>query len=89
MEKIRQQKVYHVELKEPREGETKHTYFGSQAAIFQTFTSERLGITYKSLSNRKYNLSEREYSNRNCIIRMGYLRVSKKNRNFAHEIKAI
>jgi hypothetical protein len=82
--KQRQQTVYHVELKDPREGEKKHYYFGSQAAIFQTFTSERLGISYRSLSN-SYNLSERDYDNKKCTIRKGYLRVSRKTRNFADE----
>jgi hypothetical protein len=86
--KQRQQKVYHVELADPRGNEPKHSYFGSQAAIFQTFGNERLGISYRSLSN-SYNLQEREYSNRHCTIRMGYLQVSRKNRNFAPTIKAI
>jgi hypothetical protein len=74
--------VYHVELKDPRDNERKHMYFGSQAAIFQTFGNDRLGISYRSLSNN-YDLSERDYENKKCIIRKGYLRVSKKNRNFA------
>jgi len=82
--KQRQQTVYHVELKDQRDGESKHSYFGSQAAIFQTFSSERLGISYRSLSNN-YNLSERDYENKKCVIRKGFLRVSKKNRNFADE----
>lgn len=78
----RKQTVYHVELKDPRDNERKHMYFGSQAAIFQTFGNDRLGISYRSLSNN-YDLSERDYENKKCIIRKGYLRVSKKNRNFA------
>ena len=78
----RKQTVYHVELKDPRDNERRHTYFGSQAAIFQTFGTDRLGISYRSLSNN-YDLSERDYENKKCIIRKGYLRVSKKNRNFA------
>ena len=80
--KQRQQTVYHVELKDPIENEKKHTYFGSQAAIFQTFGNDRLGISYRSLTNN-YDLSVSEYENKKCIIRKGYLRVSRKNRNFA------
>lgn len=64
-------KVYHVEMKEPVNGE-RHFYFGSQVAIYDVFSAEQVGISYKALTN-KYNLSEKPYENKRCIIRMGKL----------------
>ena len=60
-------KVYHVELS----GE--HFYFGSQAAIFDTFTSEQLGISLDSLRGH-VNLSEGPYQNKKCIIRLDIMK---------------
>lgn len=71
-------KVYHVELKEPIEGK-KHFYFGSQVAIFDYFSPDRLGISYRTLTN-KYDLRRRPYENEFCIIRFGKLRRRKTNR---------
>ena len=61
-------KVYHVELKE---GE--HFYFGSQAAIYATFTTEEIGISLDSLRNH-VNLQEGIYENKFCIIRLGEIK---------------
>ena len=60
-------KVYHVEY----EGE--HFFFGSQAAIFDTFTAEQMGITLNSLRNH-VNLSDGPYQNKKCIIRLDTLK---------------
>lgn len=69
-------KVIHIELRgAPRNGRA-HYYFGSKAAIYQTFTAEELGISYASLRNLG-NLTEHPYVNRKCIIRQGELAVAK------------
>ncbi|MCL6101218.1 MAG: hypothetical protein M1292_01825 [Bacteroidetes bacterium] len=60
-------KLYHVEF---FEGKKKHYYFGSQAAIYDTFTPEQIGITLDYLRNA-INLVEAPYENRKCIIRLG------------------
>ncbi|MCC8154311.1 MAG: hypothetical protein LIP01_08905 [Tannerellaceae bacterium] len=65
-------KVYHIELIDPVKGE-KHFYFGSQAAIYDKFSSEQLGITYNYLRS-KINLDEAPYINDKCTIRLGKLR---------------
>lgn len=64
-------KIYHVEMKESV-GVQKHFYFGSQAAIYDVLSPAQLGISYKALTN-KYNLLEKPYENKKCIIRMGEL----------------
>lgn len=71
-------KVYHLELKEPIDGKV-HFYFGSQIAIYDTFTPEQLGISYNVLKDR-YTLSDQPYENKKCIIRLGYLVTRKTNR---------
>jgi hypothetical protein len=73
-------KVYHVELSEPIEVDgksEKHFYFGSQAAIYGTFSAEQLGISYGYLKS-KFHLEEKPYSNDKCTIRLGELRRKKK-----------
>ncbi|MDV7051559.1 hypothetical protein R4E93_07825 [Bacteroides ovatus] len=68
-------KVYHVELSEPIEVDgksEKHFYFGSQAAIYGTFSAEQLGISYGYLKS-KFHLEEKPYSNDKCTIRLGAL----------------
>lgn len=69
-------KVIHIELLNPPFGRATHYYFGSKAAIYQTFTAEELGISYASLRNVG-NLTEYPYANRKCIIRQGELLVAK------------
>jgi hypothetical protein len=70
-------KVYHVELKDPAGDEPKHSYFGSAAAIFDKFGSDRLGISYRWLITR-YNLPVKHYENKRCVIRCGFLQSKKK-----------
>lgn len=69
-------KVIHIELLNPPFGRATHYYFGSKAAIYQTFTAEELGISYASLRNLG-DLTERPHANRKCIIRQGKLLVAK------------
>lgn len=64
-------KVIHVELREPYNGKI-HYYFGSKAAIYDTLPEELVGIAKESLWN--VDLSDGEYSNKHCIIRMGKLK---------------
>lgn len=71
------QKVIHIEFKEPA-GEQKHFYFGSQSAIFDTFTIEEIGISVKALYNN--NLSTHAYENKKVIIRTGELKRKKGDR---------
>ena len=70
-------KIYHVELKDPAGDEPKHSYFGSAAAIFDTFDTSRLGISYLGLMNN-YRLQTEDYENRHCVIRCGFLQTKKK-----------
>ena len=76
-------KIYHVEMKEPIEGR-KHFYFGSQAAIYEVFSTSQVGISYKSLTN-KYDLTEKPYENRKCIILIGELIRKPTNRGPRHQ----
>lgn len=68
-------KVLHVELLELNNGNKRHLYFGSKAAIFQHLSPEQLGVTYKTLRNFG-DLTEMPYSNKKCIIRQGELIAS-------------
>ena len=63
-------KVYHVEF---LEGEEKHFFFGSQAAIYDTFTADQLGVTYDYLRG-SIDLSNKPYKNKKCIIRLDTLK---------------
>lgn len=67
-------KIFHVEILSPIDGQT-HFYFGSKAAIFQRFTPEQIGLTYKSLRNIG-SIKDRPFSNGKCIIRQGELVAS-------------
>lgn len=60
-------KLYHVEL---FEGKKKHHYFGSQAAIYDTFTPEQIGVSLDYLHNT-IDLTLAPYENKKCIIRLG------------------
>lgn len=42
-------KVVHVQLKEPRDGQKEHHYFGSLSAIYTELTPEDVGRTYESV----------------------------------------
>lgn len=63
-------KVVHVELLNPFGEEEKHNYFGSIAAIYGSFTADRLGISKGGLWNYRVT-EERPYVNNQCIIRVG------------------
>ena len=77
---MRQTKIYHVELKESIviDGEPrKDFYFGSKAAIYDTFSPVQIGITYNYLRSNVH-LDKQEYSNSKCTIRKGLLSRKKK-----------
>lgn len=78
MKQIR--KVYHVEFVSPIDIDgkpEKHFYFGSQAAIYDTFSSEQVGISYGYLKS-KFHLEIEPYANEKCTIRLGILRCKEK-----------
>ena len=64
-------KIFHVEFREPIDGK-RHYYFGSKAAIFQRFTLEQVGITYRSLRNVG-SIKDEPYINKQCTIWQGEL----------------
>lgn len=62
-----QEKIIHIEFHTGS-----HHYFGSISAIFETFSTDTIGITMKSLYN--YNFEKRgPYVNKKCIIRIGLI----------------
>lgn len=67
-------KIIHVEMLQPIDGQ-KHFYFGSKAAIFQRFTPDQIGISYKTLRNIG-SLKDSPFSNNKCIIRQDELIAS-------------
>lgn len=71
-------KIFHVEFKEPINGK-KHYYFGSKSAIFQHFSPEQIGITYKTLRNIG-SIKEKPYENGQCTIWQGELIASQTNK---------
>ena len=71
-------KIFHVEFREPIDGK-KHYYFGSKSAIFQRFTPEQVGITYKSFRNVG-SIKEEPYINKQCTIWQGELIASQSNK---------
>lgn len=71
-------KIFHVEFREPTDGK-KHYYFGSKSAIFQRFSTDEVGITYKSLRNVG-SIKEKPYINSKCTIWQGELIASQSNK---------
>lgn len=63
-------KVIHLHLKEPINGKADY-YYGSMIAIYDEFSHDMLGITYKSLVNAIRGKSV--YENKRCVIRIGTL----------------
>jgi len=60
-------------------GDDNHHYFGSVAAIFETFTPKQLGVSKSRLWS--YGITpERPYKNKNCIIYRGEIHRKKGNR---------
>lgn len=74
---MKEQKVIHVELKEPIKGK-RHYYYGSKAAIYDELPEEVIGIKKESLWN--VDLDKVEYQNKFCTIRMGTLKRKQTNR---------
>lgn len=74
---MKDQKVIHVELKEPFKGK-RHYYFGSKAAIYEDLSEDLIGIKKESLWN--VDLDKVEYQNKFCTIRMGFIRRKQTNR---------
>ncbi len=62
-------KLYHVELLE-NPNKKKHHYFGSQAAIYEAFSVDDIGITLDYLRST-FDLSAGPYIGKKCIIRIG------------------
>lgn len=56
-------KIVHVHLKEPYEGKEDY-YFGSLRAIYATIPEVVIGLTYKSLTAKKFS----RYENKKCVI---------------------
>ena len=73
---MKEQKVIHVELKEPHKGK-RHYYFGSKAAIYEDLSEDLIGIKKESLWN--VDLEKADYENRLCIIRSGALRINERS----------
>lgn len=68
---MKKRKVFHVEMKEPVNGKC-HFYFGSKKAIFERFSHDEVGITYRYFTNC-VKLSNGPYENKKCVIRQGEL----------------
>lgn len=74
---MKEQKIIHVELKEPFNGK-RHYYFGSKVAIYEDLSEDLIGIKKESLWN--VDLDKVEYQNKFCTIRMGFIRRKQTNR---------
>ena len=75
-------KVFHVEFKEPVEVEgvlKKDFYFGSKAAILDTFDPKDVGLTLSSLRTH-VDLKEAPYTNSKVTIRVDEIRRKQTNR---------
>lgn len=71
-------KIYHLKLLQATEGK-KDFYFGSQAAIYDTFTPEAIGITLDSLRTH-VDLKKGIYENAKVTIRLGEIKRKQTNR---------
>ena len=68
---MKHESVVHVCL-----GDDRHYYFGSVAAIFDTFTPDDLGVSMTTLWN--YGLApDRPYKNNRCTIYRGNIKRKK------------
>lgn len=68
-------KIVHVHLKEPYEGKEDY-YFGSLRAIYATIPEVVIGLTYKSLTAKKFS----RYENKRCVINVDEIKRNP-NRN--------
>ncbi len=70
----KQEQVVHVCL-----GDDRHYYFGSVAAVFDTFTPDELGVSLPTLWN--YGLApDRPYINNKCRIYRGKINRKKQSK---------
>ena len=70
--------IYHVKF-----GDDTHAYLGSIAAIFDTFTPERLGVSKSRLWS--FGITpERPYRNKICTIYRGEIQRKKGNRKMKY-----
>lgn len=70
--------VIHIEFKTPINGVT-HDFFGSIKAIYNSYTDEQIGITYKSLVGN-YSIRKKPYENKNCVISCGEIKRNKQTK---------
>lgn len=71
---MKHESVVHVCL-----GDDRHYYFGSVAAIFDTFTPDDLGVSMTTLWN--YGLApDRPYKNNRCAIYRGIINRKRQNK---------
>lgn len=64
-------KVYHVEFTEPiSKNKRRNFYFGSLAAIYDTFTPGQIGCKVENLWNLKLS-GEKAYTSKTCTISVG------------------
>lgn len=66
--------IYHVQIGND------HYYFGSIAAIFDTFPPEQIGVSKSRLWSFGIE-PERSYRNKICVVRKGFIKRKKGNRN--------
>lgn len=67
-------KIYHVHIGNG------HHYFGSVAAIFDTFSPSELGVSKSRLY--AYGITEsKPYRNKKCVVRKGIIHRKKTGRN--------
>ena len=64
-------KVVHVRMKDPFEGQSDF-YFGSIKAIYDSIPQDRIGISYKSLTN--HGIKGNRYENSLCSIDIGMMK---------------
>lgn len=67
-------KIVHVHLKEPFEGKEDY-YFGSLRAIYATIPEVAIGLTYKSLTAKKFS----RYENKKCVINVDEIKRNQRN----------
>lgn len=71
---MKNESVVHVCL-----GDDRHYYFGSVAAIFDTFTPDDLGVSMTTLWNYKLT-PDRPYKNNRCAIYRGIINRKKQTK---------
>ncbi len=57
-----------------------HHYFGSIRALCDVFGKDKIGITYKSLTNVRIS-ADKPYQNKYCTIRKGVLKTALRAHN--------